>query len=183
MLALGCPWGHRRGCPFFASWQRVAAGTGEPIAESETDDQFLGRLKDHGVQVHQLAAGILQPDNLKPNALHQNLLRLFKKTGPVWIVTTNFDCLFEQASKAEDLFKTKPKIFEAPALPLGSWFQGIVHLHGSVQEPEEMVLTHRDFGRAYLTEEDGWVRRFLVSLFAHHTVLSVDSKDHSPNAD
>ncbi len=36
-----------------------------------------------------------------------------------------------------------------------------------------MVLTHRDFGRAYLTEEDGWARRFLVSLFANHTVLFV----------
>ena len=154
-----------------AEW--VAEGTGQSIAESETDDQFLGRLKDRGVQVHQLAAGILQPDNLEPNDLHQNLLRLFKNTGPVRIVTTNFDCLFKQVAEAEDLFQTRPKVFEAPALPPGSRFQGIVHLHGSVNEPEEMVLTHRDFGRAYLTEEDGWARRFLVSLFAHHTVLFV----------
>ena len=152
--------------------EQVAEGTVQPSkTKSETDDQFLGRLKDRGVQVHQRAAGILQPDNLKPNVLHQNLLRLFKKTGPVRIVTTNFDCLFEQASKAGDLFQNQPKVFEAPALPPGSRFQGIVHLHGSVNKPEEMVLTHRDFGRAYLTEEDGWARRFLVSLFAKHDVL------------
>ena len=153
--------------------ERVAKGTSQSIAESETDDQFLGRLKDRGVQVHQRAAEILQPKNLEPNALHRNLLRLFKKTGPVRIVTTNFDRLFEQAAEAGDLFQTQPKAFGAPALPPGSRFQGIVHLHGSVNEPEEMVLTHRDFGRAYLTEEDGWARRFLVSLFANHTVLFV----------
>ncbi len=153
--------------------ERVAEGTGESIAGSETDDQFLGRLKDREVQVHQRAAEILQRDNLKPNALHRNLLRLFKKTGPVRAVTTNFDCLFEQAAKAGDLFQTQPKVFEAPALPPGSRFQGIVHLHGSVNEPEEMVLTHHDFGRAYLTEEDGWARRFLVSLFTEYTVLFV----------
>lgn len=35
------------------------------------------------------------------------------------------------------------------------------------------MLTHRDFGRAYLTEGDGWARRFLVSFFANHTVLFV----------
>ncbi|KKZ14308.1 MAG: hypothetical protein TQ37_01460 [Candidatus Synechococcus spongiarum 15L] len=156
--------------------ERVAEGTGESIAASETDDQFLGRLeKDPGVKVHKRAADILQPDNLKPNALHRNLLRLFQGTSsdPVRIVTTNFDCLFEQAAETGGLFKNKPKVFEAPALPLGSRFEGIVHLHGSVKEPEEMVLTHRDFGSAYLTEEDGWARRFLVSLFAKYTVLFV----------
>ena len=36
-----------------------------------------------------------------------------------------------------------------------------------------MVLTHRDFGRAYLTESDGWARRFLIGLFANYTVLFV----------
>ena len=170
----GVSMGPPAGLPSFRKLaEGVAEGTGQSIAGSETDDQFLGRLKDCGVRVHQRAAGILQPDNLEPNVLHRNLLRLFKKTGPVRIVTTNFDCLFEQAIEAGDLFQTKPKVFEAPALPPGSRFQGIAHLHGSVNEPEEMVLTHRDFGRAYLTEEDGWACRFLVSLFAKHDVLFV----------
>ena len=35
------------------------------------------------------------------------------------------------------------------------------------------MLTNLDFGRAYLTEADGWARRFLVDLFANHTVLFV----------
>ena len=154
--------------------EKVAEGTGKFIKSPEGEDQFLGRLKEDGVRVHQRAAEGLQPDNLKPNELHRNLLRLFQETNdPVRIVTTNFDCLFEQVAEAEVLFKNKPKVFEAPALPPGSRFKGIVRLHGSVNEPEEMVLTHRDFGRAYLTEEDGWARRFLVSLFANHSVLFV----------
>ena len=173
----GVSMGPPAGLPSFRKLaERVAEGTNQSIEKSKTDDQFLGRLKDRGVQVHQLAAGILQQVPVEPNVLHRNLLRLFEKTGPVRIVTTNFDCLFEQAAEAGDLFQTRPKVFkvfEAPALPPGSRFQGIVHLHGSVNEPEEMVLTDRDFGRAYLTEEDGWARRFLVSLFAHHTVLFV----------
>ena len=36
-----------------------------------------------------------------------------------------------------------------------------------------MVLTHRDFGRAYLTESGGWARRFVVDLFSNWTVLFV----------
>lgn len=153
--------------------EQVAEWAGKPIKKSESIDQFFGRLKEDGVRVHQRVAEILQPENLEPNALHRNLLRLFQETGTVRIVTTNFDRLFEQAVGAGDLFKNKPKVFEAPALPLGSRFKGIVRLHGSVKEPEEMVLTHRDFGCAYLTEEDGWARCFLVSLFANHTVLFV----------
>ena len=153
--------------------KQVAEGTGESVPESNID-RFLGRLKNNnGTEVHQIAAGCLQPDNLEPNALHRNLLRLFKETSSVRVVTTNFDGLFEAAAEAKALFKAKPKVFEAPALPLGSRFQGIVHLHGSVNEPEEMVLTDRDFGRAYLTEADGWARRFLVGLFSTYTVLFV----------
>ena len=169
----GVSMGPPAGLPSFRELaEQVAEGTGKSMTEPE--DRFLGQLKDDGVEVHQRAAGILQPENLEPNALHRNLLRLFQKTGdPVRIVTTNFDCLFEQAAETGGLFENKPKVFEAPALPLGSRFEGIVHLHGSVKEPEEMVLTHRDFGRAYLTEEDGWARRFLVSLFAEYTVLFV----------
>ena len=62
-------------------------------------------------------------------------------------------------------------VFKAPALPLGSDFEGIVHVHGAVDRPETMVLTDADFGRAYLTE--GWARRFLVDLFRSFTVLFV----------
>ena len=104
--------------------ERMAEGTDKLVTGPE--DRFLGQLEGDGVTVRQRAAEILQLDNLEPNTLHRNLLRLFKKAGPVRIVTTNFDCLFDQAADAGDLFKAKPKVFEAPALPPGSRFEDIV---------------------------------------------------------
>lgn len=52
-------------------------------------------------------------------------------------------------------------------------FRGLAHLHGTQEEPEEMILTATDFGEAYLTQDDGWARRFLVKLFENYTVLFV----------
>ena len=150
---------------------RVAQGTGLFIGEYEQEDRFLGRVKEAGPDVHQIAVQWLQQNNPQPTELHRNLLRLYPRNEDIRIVTTNFDLLFEEA--ANSLFDAGPKIFQAPALPLGQRFQGIVHIHGSVSEPAETVLTNLDFGRAYLTEADGWARRFLVDLFANHTVLFV----------
>ena len=112
---------------------------------------------------------VLSPEGLKPTPLHGNLLRLYRKEEPVRLVTTNFDRLFEQA--AEKLFVNAPEVFHAPALPLGRKFNGIIHVHGSIWQPDEMVLTDKDFGRAYLIE--GWARRFLLELYDNFTILFV----------
>ena len=158
--------------PSFAELARqIAEGTGQAIGQDEAEDRFVGRLKETGIDVHLRAADLLQRNGTEPTELHRNLLRLSVTSGNVRIVTTNFDLLFEQAS--ENLFSTAPEMFRAPALPYGQRFQGIVHIHGSASRPYEMVLTNQDFGRAYLTESDGWARRFLVDLFASHTVLFV----------
>ena len=154
---------------FAALASQIADGTGQVIGESETEDLFLGRLEDAGIDVHQRAADILQMNGPEPTELHHNLLRLSDTHESVRIVTTNFDLLFEKA--AEHLFNTAPEIFRAPALPYGQRFEGIVHIHGAVSKPYDMVLTNKDFGRGYLTESDGWARRFLVDVFASHTVL------------
>ena len=168
----GVSMGPPAGLPSFRHLaEQVAEGTGQSIGTAETEDRFLGRLEDRGTDVHQRAVDILRRNNPEPTALHLDLLRLFGGGDEVRTVTTNFDDLFEQV--ARDQLNTLPKVFHAPTLPLGNRFDGIVHLHGSVNEPKEMVLTHRDFGRAYLTESDGWARRFLIGLFANYTVLFV----------
>lgn len=168
----GVSMGPPAGLPSFRRLaEQVAEGTGQSIGTAETEDRFLGRLEDRGTGVHQRAAEILQRNNPGPTALHLDLLQLFGDAGDVRAVTTNFDVLFVQA--ASHHFDFPPAVFHAPTLPLGNRFRGLVHLHGSVNEPAEMVLTHRDFGRAYLTESDGWARRFLVDLFSNWTVLFV----------
>ena len=151
--------------------RQVAEGTGLSIGEGEQEDRFLGRLESDGTYVHQIAAQRLQQNAPQPTELHRSLLLLYRRAEDIRMVTTNFDLLFEEA--ANHLFNPGPRIFHAPVLPLGERFQGIVHIHGSVNEPGEMVLTSKDFGHAYLTEADGWARRFLVDLFASHTVLFV----------
>ena len=156
--------------PDFESLARtIAQGTGESRKDDEPVDRFLGRLKDKGTKVHELAADALSREDLAPTTLHRELLRLYSDASRVRIVTTNFDLLFEQA--AADLFDTAPDAFRAPALPLGHDFNGIVHVHGAVSQPKNIVLTDADFGRAYLTE--GWARRFLAGLFREFIVLFV----------
>ena len=147
----------------------IAAGTGEAQPKGEPVDRFLGRLKAKGTDVHERAAEALRRGNPEPTALHGDLLRLYRTPQSVRVVTTNFDALFEQT--ASHVFASAPSVFTAPALPLGTGFCGIVHVHGDLDRPQGMVLTDADFGRAYLTE--GWARRFLVDMFRTHTVLFV----------
>ncbi len=145
----------------------IAQGTGP--APSEPLDRFLGQLHHRNVAVHERAAHLLSPAESAPNALHHDLLRLFRTADHVRLVTTNFDLHFETAASA--LFGAVPDVYRAPALPLGYDFSGIVHVHGALPRARDLVLTDADFGRAYLTE--GWARRFLVDVFRRYTVLFV----------
>lgn len=154
---------------FRALTKAVAQGTGETLKCGEPEDRFLGRLKYQGVEVHQRAADLLSGDSIQPNSLHLDLLKLFSTPEKVRLVTTNFDSLFSKA--AEQAFGKKPETFNAPALPLAGDFAGLVHLHGTVDNPSGMILTDEDFGKAYFI--DGWARRFAVELLGSSTVLFV----------
>ena len=134
-------------------------------------DRVLGRSRDRGTPVHRRAAELLSEPESSFNSLHTSLVRLFGTASAIRIVTTNFDLHFEGAIQASaDLDRVE--IYNAPALPIGSSFKGLVHLHGALERaPEELVLTDADFGRAYLTE--GWAGRFVVELFREFTVLFV----------
>ncbi len=149
--------------------EEIAKGTGKTLSGKNPEDRFLGELKQSGVDIYNRASEVLNRPGLEPTELHFNLLRLFSTPESVRVVTTNFDLLFEHA--AEKAFDSGPEVFRAPALPLGNKFSGIIHVHGSVRAPEDMVLTDEDFGLAYLVE--GWARRFLVGLFSSFTVLFV----------
>ena len=147
----------------------VALGSGETLGKDEPEDRFLGRLAHKGQQVHLQAAEVIRKNAPKPSCLHHDLTALYRNPDSLRIVTTNFDTLFEEAAK--ERFGTEQKVFRAPALPLGRDFTGIVHVHGSIDSPNDMILTDADFGRAYLSE--GWARIFLLDLFRTFTVLFV----------
>ena len=147
----------------------IAEGTGKTLSAGEEIDHFLGRLQHDGVKVHERAARILSRDGLKATELHRNLLRLYPDVGKIRVVTTNFDLLFEQAAK--DIFGSTPEVFRAPALPSGGEFNGIIHLHGSISQRDEMVITAKDFGRAYITEARA--ARFFIELLSNFKILFI----------
>lgn len=129
-------------------------------------DELLSNIeKDHGVNVHERAARLLDKPGSTPSAVHEAIAKLASATT-VRVVTTNYD-----RHLSTPLGPDLPE-YLAPALPVGDDFSGIVYLHGSLtQEPRKLVLTADDFGKAYLT--DAWAARFLDRMFASHPVLFV----------
>lgn len=139
------------------------------VASHSRLDEILGELDDRSeggkVDVHARTAAIVDRAGSNANQLHRNLVRLAEAGPSPKIVTTNYDrhlsaCWSDAAE------------FLAPALPMGSDFEGLVYLHGSVsQDPSRLVVTDADFGRAYLT--DAWAARFLAAMFQKYVILFV----------
>lgn len=148
--------------------KEIAEDTGEVLRKNEACEVFLGRLKAKSIDVNKIAADILSGSCIEHNKLHEAIVELFKTHESIKIVTTNYDQMFEQVI---DLKGVKVPVYNVPAIPLGNDINGIVHIHGNVDNPKYMVLTDEDFGRAYLTE--GYASKFLVQLFESYTVLFI----------
>lgn len=132
-------------------------------------DVFLGRLQDNGNDVHQLVANAIDRPGSQPNALHQAIMGLARAYPSPRIVTTNYDRHLTSSATAASLVLD---VYEAPALPVGDDFEGVVHLHGSLSQPSRrLVVTDTDFGRAYLRE--AWAARFLERMFSRFTVVFI----------
>ncbi|MDR1442839.1 MAG: SIR2 family protein [Bifidobacteriaceae bacterium] len=158
--------------PSFADLTRAIARLGSRPAptdpELEEPDVYLGRLEQDGVAVHDFVAQEIGKAK-KGNNLHDALATLATHPGPVRLVTSNHDDFLSAALTAQG---AKPAVFEAPALPLGDGFEGVVHLHGRLgQESKKLVVTDGDFGKAYITRH--WASDFLREMFAGFTVCFV----------
>ncbi len=139
-------------------------------------DQVFNELQqEYGSgEIDYLVSRRLKPKRGATLVAHETILRLSRSAhGNPQIVTTNFDYLFEKASKPD--FKT----FKSPALPdltsRGS-LDSLVYLHGRINGnmrrgdgPQGFVLSSSDFGRAYLAE--GWATRFVRDLLDRYTVV------------
>lgn len=157
----------------------IARGTGKTPMKLGTDvdgkdiyeplDTFLGQVLADEEAIQACAVKELSIKESAHTQLHLSLLELFESPENVRLITTNFDQLFSSA--ANQLWGRLPDVYTAPALPLGSSFHGIVHIHGALDKQSSIVITDRGLGMAYLTQ--GWARRFLVDLFNHYSVLFV----------
>ncbi|WP_158580758.1 SIR2 family protein [Cellulomonas rhizosphaerae] len=150
--------------------KRVAQRTGaeEPTKRAlKAPDVCLGRLVRPGVDVHGLVAQEIRGRHR--NALHDAIATLAAAPGTPRIVTTNYDNHLHSSLRA---IGAKHSVFEAPAMPAGGDFEGLVHLHGRLgQPPRRLIVTDADFGRAYVTQ--GWAPAFLREVFAEFVVLFV----------
>jgi hypothetical protein len=143
-----------------------------PYQEGEPIDTFLGRLTSlkPPYNVHKRAKVLLDPSGSRPNDIHKTIVRLASAYNRFRVVTTNFDLHLEKAAEDEKI--KIPDIWNSPALPLGDQMEGLVHLHGSVtRSSNELILTDRDLGRAYLYE--AWATRFLRTLFQENVVVFI----------
>lgn len=154
---------------------QLVRNIGALVGREPTDDEvrhpdvFLGRLQDNGNDVHQLVANAIDLPGSQPNALHQAIMGLALAYPSPRIVTTNYDRHLTSSAAASSLLLD---VYEAPALPVGDDFEGVVHLHGSLSQPSRrLIVTDTDFGRAYLRE--AWAARFLERMFSRFTVLFI----------
>lgn len=156
---------------FRALTAAIAADAQADVTERDLaqPDVFLGELADREVDVHRMVAARLDMRSSKPNRLHEAIVDLAAASPALRIVTTNYDLHLSQILDVRRLHREE---FTGPALPVGDEFEGLVYLHGSLrQDPRRLVVTDRDFGRAYLRE--AWAARFLERMFAEYTVLFI----------
>ena len=146
---------------------KIAELTNQEKRNDESDEQYLGRVENLGHDVHSKVCDILNATQTQPNTNHETLIDFFKKD--IRIVTTNYDIMLESALEKKD---RKARIYSYPALPYGDKFNGIVHLHGDVNNPTDIVLTDSDFGKSYMYH--GNITMFLRGLFeSEYTVLFI----------
>lgn len=150
----------------------LARRAAHPFSRRGGLDFFVGSLESlpGGFDAHHHAREIIANPKSKFNALHSAIVDLAGVGGDFRVVTTNYDDHLSTAAVSTSILI--PDTWFGPALPVGRDFSGLVHLHGSVRRPEkEMILTDRDFGRAYIT--DAWAARFLLPMFDRFTVVFV----------
>jgi hypothetical protein len=164
---------------FLGLTESIAEGSRFTLTNDEKSelDRFLGKLEREGVEIRKLTKRILTNSKSKPSKWHEYILKLFVESKlPIRVVTTNFDSHFCTELRRQEALCDR---YYAPALPLGDSFEGIVYLHGHVAgDPNALVLTDDDFGRAYLTR--AWATRFLQDMFSAYAVLFLGYSHNDP---
>lgn len=147
----------------------MAEKAGVPFSNVGGLDFFLGSLPE-GFDTRRHVRDEIQSGTPAFNPAHTAIAQLAATSGKFRVVTTNFDLHLESAAAAVGV--SPADVWHSPALPIGSDYAGLVYLHGSVRRPpDELIVTDRDFGRAYITE--AWATRFLLPMFDKRTVVFV----------
>lgn len=150
------------------------------LSNQQLYDRILGNWEYSGKRVREQTVEILTRNEEKQRLTkHRAVIDLFPLNLTPRIVTTNFDNLLTRALEERNLTnKELWKTFYSPALPPGRRFNGLCYLHGSVKEPDEMILTDLDIGKAYMDE--GWALKFAYEVFKEFSVLFIGYRLNDP---
>jgi hypothetical protein len=117
------------------------------------------------------APGVALPDHLA-------LLQLSRDVdGRPRLLTTNFDTLFERATRDNGVMNVPSHAGRSIPRPGGDSDYGVLHLHGRIADAAldlpgtDFVLTSADFGDAYL--RDGWASREIEDRMRLSTLVLV----------
>lgn len=132
--------------------------------------------------INQSVAKLLKPPSDIDLTAHKIILDLARlQSGHVRLVTTNFDLLFEQASRKRIHAATRSNL---PRIQYTDNDWGIVHLHGKVIEDysdaayDGFVLSSSEFGDAYLAQ--GWAREFVKEVLKKFTAVFIGYSADDP---
>lgn len=89
-----------------------------------------------------------------------------KKLGPHAVITTNYDNLLEPLFRDYDVIVGQ-QVFRQSAVVVGEIFK----IHGSISEPESIVLTKEDYDLFNTTKK--YLSAKLLSYFAEHPLLFI----------
>lgn len=79
------------------------------------------------------------------------------------IITTNYDCMLE------DIFGFKPLV--GNDILLSNPYGALYKIHGSVDEPDKIIITHEDYEK--FNQKYELIRAQLLSLFIHNPIIFI----------
>ena len=105
--------------------------------------------------------------NASPSSLKiQEYGEIFKRLSPNWIVTTNYDSIIEQILQ-EKAYPINPRDSYIKTKD----FTPVYHIHGSVSDPESIVITNEDYTHTLRVSDYRHAR--LPFLIKESTVLMI----------
>ena len=144
----------------------------DPNLAPPLDQVFTSLQREYTDQhIHAAVTKLLRTPLTVSSKFHETVLKLSKSAADEpFVVTTNFDLIFERARK-------KIPYWSYPSLPnlhTDALHTGVVYLHGRLSKnpnsrQNPLLLSSRDLGRAYLA--DGWATTFVRQLMERKVIV------------
>lgn len=144
----------------------------DPSLAPPLDQVFSWLQRDYTDQhIHNAVTKLLRTPPQVSSKSHETILKLSRSAADEpFVVTTNFDLLFERAAR-------KIPYWSYPSLPnlhADALHTGVVYLHGRLSRSSDnrrnpLLLSSRDLGRAYLA--DGWATTFVRQLMERKVIV------------